>query len=595
MEIDDLERIVARAKFCQNSLRLRAAFPFGINSPCRAPGVGSKLMFGAAGVWKLARVLIGKAATFQLIFLIGSFAWAGPAQARKVALIIGNSTYANTASLTNPANDAQLVGDAARQAGFDVTMAADLSMATFQRTLRDFRLAADGAEVAMIYYAGHGIEGQGKNWLIPVDAKLQSDYDLPYEAINLDRLFEAVSGSQVRLIVLDACRNNPFGNSWKVGTRSVSGGLAALDIDEILVLFAAAPGQFATDGAQGNSPFATSLAKRLPQPGLAIQMLAGAVRDDVVAATGGKQRPFQNGSMGGTPVYLVKAQEGVAAPSQLIATAGAADPSFEDAIYWQGVSATNTVAGYQAYLNRFPNGIFASNAKSSVARLQTPAQVGAIVATRTVEAVAPAPEPKFFALVMPPPSTPIDPVATAAKETTSNFTNVVEPQVADDSQNYSRVSAQMGGLGTAPLPPIPGAPRFDREGYPHCKDEYKTFSATLQVVAAINRCTTLLDQYYQKDLTSFREAMIQHQVDISKIYKDKIGGRIEFSAASQKQFFDAMNEEHAASNPDGANFVEYREVEDEYKKDRTSMQDRYCFYTGCDGYTAPKFVPEGKK
>ncbi|HEY0598408.1 caspase family protein, partial [Sphingopyxis sp.] len=141
------------------------------------------------------------------------------AEARKVALVIGNSDYSNTSRLNNPANDIRIIAASAKQAGFDdVTVAADLAVNDFQKAMRDFRAKADGAEVAMVYYAGHGIEAQGKNWLIPTDAQLKSDLDLPYEAINLDRMMEAVSGAQIRMVVLDSCRNNPFGRSWRSGT-----------------------------------------------------------------------------------------------------------------------------------------------------------------------------------------------------------------------------------------------------------------------------------------------------------------------------------------------------------------------------------------
>lgn len=148
--------------------------------------------------------------TLTILFLLAP----SDAEARKVALVIGNGDYANTGRLVNPANDIKIIAASARQAGFDdVTIAADLAVNDFQKAMRDFRAKADGAEVAMVYYAGHGIEAQGKNWLIPTDAQLKSDLDLPYEAINLDRLMESVSGAQIRMVVLDSCRNNPFGRS----------------------------------------------------------------------------------------------------------------------------------------------------------------------------------------------------------------------------------------------------------------------------------------------------------------------------------------------------------------------------------------------
>lgn len=279
------------------------------------------------------------------------------AEARKVALIIGNSDYANTSHLVNPANDIKIVAASARQAGFDdVTLASDLAVNEFQKALRDFRAKADGAEVAMVYYAGHGIEAQGKNWLIPTDAQLKSDLDLPYEAINLDRMMESVSGAQVRMVVLDSCRNNPFGRSWRSGTRAVVTGLAGVEADDVLVIFAAGPGQTAADGTGANSPFATSLAKRLPQPDLPVQLLGGAIRDDVLAATAGQQRPFVSASITGTPVYLVPRP-------------GAANRPAMEELMWKGAVADNSIDAFKSYLAEFPSGKYAAQASAGVARL----------------------------------------------------------------------------------------------------------------------------------------------------------------------------------------------------------------------------------
>ena len=284
------------------------------------------------------------------------------AEARKVALVIGNSDYANTSRLANPVNDIRLIAASARQAGFDdVTVAADLSVNDFQKAMRDFRAKADGADVAMVYFAGHGIEAQGKNWLIPTDAQLKSDLDLPYEAINLDRLMESVSGAQIRMVILDSCRNNPFGRSWRSGTRAVVNGLAGVEADDVLVIFAAAPGQTAADGTSSNSPFATSLAKRLPQPDLPVQLLGGAIRDDVLGATGGSQRPFVSASITGTPVYLVPR----AAP---VASAPGDRTALEE-LLWKGALAENSVRAFSAYLAEFPAGRFAGQAGGNIDRL----------------------------------------------------------------------------------------------------------------------------------------------------------------------------------------------------------------------------------
>ncbi|WP_447756303.1 caspase family protein [Sphingopyxis fribergensis] len=318
--------------------------------------------------------------TLTALFLLAPSA----AEARKVALIIGNGDYANTSRLANPANDIKIIAASARQAGFDdVTVAADLAVNDFQKAMRDFRAKADGAEVAMVYYAGHGIEAQGKNWLIPTDAQLKSDLDLPYEAINLDRLMESVSGAQIRMVVLDSCRNNPFGRSWRSGTRAVENGLAGVEADDVLVIFAAAPGQTAADGTGGNSPFATSLAKRLPQPDVPVQLLGGLIRDDVLKATGGSQRPFVSASITGTPVYLVPRAAATSAP------AASGDRAAIEDLLWKGALTENSVRAFSAYLAEFPSGKFSAQAGDNIGRLlKNPA---AALPTPTAAAAAPAP------------------------------------------------------------------------------------------------------------------------------------------------------------------------------------------------------------
>lgn len=233
---------------------------------------------------------------------------AAPAQERgtRIALIIANANYAAAGRLTNPLHDAQMVAAAAQRAGFATTIVNDANLDAFQQALRAFGASANGAEAAMVYYAGHGIEGRGQNWLIPVDALLDNENTLALEAVSLDQVVAAIGGARWRIIVLDACRNNPFGRTWRSSTRAVTRGLAAVqDVDDMLVLYAAAPGQTATDGAGGNSPFALSLARRLVEPGLPIQLLGNNVRDDVLRSTNGAQRPFLSASMSARLYYLV--------------------------------------------------------------------------------------------------------------------------------------------------------------------------------------------------------------------------------------------------------------------------------------------------
>jgi uncharacterized caspase-like protein len=318
-----------------------------------------------------------------LTCLLGLMASAASAQQepRKVALIVANGNYASSGRLANPVSDGTLVASAARQAGFEtVTLAPNLNLADFQARLREFRERATGTQVAMIYYAGHGIERAGRNWLLPTDARLSSALDLPYEAIDLERVLEAVSGARIRIVVLDACRNNPFGRSWRGEARSLSRGLAGVDVDDILVIYAAAPGQTANDGTGPNSPFATSFAQRLVQPGLPVQLLGGAVRDDVLAATGGAQRPYVSASITGTPVYLLAPPTASAQPPSAVGSAlPSVDASTLDALAWQGAVRANTVESYQEYVRQFPQGRFAALARQNVAAAQRPkdSQVGA--------------------------------------------------------------------------------------------------------------------------------------------------------------------------------------------------------------------------
>ena len=199
---------------------------------------------------------MGKLMKAWAAFAVIVLALPSAATAQRVALVIANSDYENTSQLANPAGDAALVAGALREAGFDtVEIATDLDQSAFNAALRDFSELAEGADAALVYYAGHGIESGGRNWLLPVDAKLERERDMRFEAIDLENVVDSLFGAKLRIVVLDACRNNPFANRWEGESRSVARGLAPLEIDDMLVIYAAAPGAFAFDGAEGNSPF----------------------------------------------------------------------------------------------------------------------------------------------------------------------------------------------------------------------------------------------------------------------------------------------------------------------------------------------------
>jgi tetratricopeptide (TPR) repeat protein len=230
------------------------------------------------------------------------------AQEVRVALVIGNSAYQSATYLPNPRRDAQAVADALRLAGFQtVDLAVDLDHAAMMKALSSFRDRADNADWALIYFAGHGIEINGANYLIPVDAKLADDRDVQAETVPYEDLMSTVERAKVlRLIILDACRVNPFKDhlhgSFALLRGSGERGLAPPPQSEpgTLVVYSAKDGEVATDDANGiNSPFARAFVQEVKVPGREVRRLFDYVRDDVIDATNNRQEPFTYGSLPG--------------------------------------------------------------------------------------------------------------------------------------------------------------------------------------------------------------------------------------------------------------------------------------------------------
>ena len=233
---------------------------------------------------------------------------------KRVALVIGNSAYKSASSLPNTINDSNAIAKLFKSVGFDVVISrTDLGVVDFKRAVREFLFTADNADIAVVYYAGHGVEIAGSNYLVPVDAKLSRDYDVEDEAVALDRIIWSLkSVNRLRLILLDACRDNPFPVKLRSAgaTRAPSkGGLTKIeDVSaDTLVAYAAKAGSVSYDGDGVNSPYATALVKHLTEPGLDVRIALGRVRDEVLAMTGGRQEPFIYGSLGGATMPLVPA------------------------------------------------------------------------------------------------------------------------------------------------------------------------------------------------------------------------------------------------------------------------------------------------
>jgi uncharacterized caspase-like protein len=281
---------------------------------------------------------------------------------KRVALVVGNSAYENVVGLTNPAHDAAAITDMFKRAGFDVVDSKhDLRNAEMRRALREFTDKARDSDIAVIYYAGHGIEVNGVNYLVPVDAALERDTDAYDEAISLDRILQAIEpAKRLHLVILDACRNNPFLKKMTrtIASRSMDRGLIGIEPNgqNTLIAYAAKAGFTAMDGDGQNSPFALALLKHLTTPGLDLRRSLGLVRDDVLAATANKQEPYYTGSLGGEDMALV--------PAPPAPPPSAANPKSDVRGDYELAERVGTKEAWDSFVAAYPSGFYADLAKA---------------------------------------------------------------------------------------------------------------------------------------------------------------------------------------------------------------------------------------
>lgn len=308
-----------------------------------------------------------------------------PAQAsERLALVIGNSDYV-VQPLENPVRDAELMAGTLEDIGFDVTLQTNLTEREFLRAVisfgRDLRAAGDDA-VGLFFYAGHAIQADGENYLIPVDATLEDKLDLEIQAVEASTVMRSLesAGNALNLIFLDACRNNPFKGVSRSGTR----GLAKIDAPTgTLVAYSTAPGDVASDGSGRNSPYTKALAKAIREPGRPIELILKQVRIEVMERTGRNQVPWESSSLTGDFFFVPEA----AAP------AAAAEPEPAPAVpdqsveieYWKAIDAAGAEAGYQDYLGRYPDGLFAGLARSRLTAMEAQRRTNAESAARQAE------------------------------------------------------------------------------------------------------------------------------------------------------------------------------------------------------------------
>lgn len=215
---------------------------------------------------------------------------------RRTALLIGNAAYSEGGALRNPVNDATDMDAALRALGFQVTVLRDADLRTMQEGLEHFLRVLRQGGAGLFYFAGHGVQVQGENYLIPVRARINREQDIPYEAIPVGRILGGMedANNQLNLLILDACRDNPFARQWRSQTRGLAVTQAARGS---LVAYATAPGSVAMDGTGRNGLYTAALLRHLSTPGLSVERLFKKVRGQVVEATGGKQVPWESSSL----------------------------------------------------------------------------------------------------------------------------------------------------------------------------------------------------------------------------------------------------------------------------------------------------------
>ena len=303
---------------------------------------------------------------------------------RRVAFVVGNGAYKNVAQLPNPPVDAKAMASVLRNVGFEVVEGTNLTRDKMTERLLEFGKKAQGADVAVFFYAGHGIAIGGTNYLLPVDADIKSEMDVKLgAAINIDlTLDQTMSDAKVKLVFLDACRDNPFAAKIKSNsaTRSVSvqTGLAEMKSGEgTLIAFATGPGQTALDGQEGtNSPFTRALIAHITTPGVEIQQAMTEVRAQVNEETNKGQLPWGHTNLIGAvylnPAAMPAAGATAAAPSASAPAAVASASSGNDVEleFWRSVKESNKPEELNAYLTSYPNGQFKSLALARIASLE---------------------------------------------------------------------------------------------------------------------------------------------------------------------------------------------------------------------------------
>lgn len=339
-------------------------------------------------VWTLACMFV----------LVGpQLALAGPSAAdapavgseQRVALVIGNGKYRTTAPLQNPPNDARLIGETLASLGFQIVgdgPLLDADRATMERAIRTFGKKLRGGAVGLFYYAGHGVQVDGENFLVPVSASIEDPADVKYELISVGYVLDEMrnAGNRLNIVILDACRNNPFGAR---ALRGYTRGLAVMQAPAgTIISYATQPGATAADGSERNSPFSTALAASIRKSGIGVFETFNEVGLAVKSATGGQQQPWFDTSPIEGNFQFRPAAATVAAPTLASASrpAAVADASADERAFWESVRDSRSSAELKAYLTRYPRGTYVVLANARLESLR--AAPAALAAAAPAEA-----------------------------------------------------------------------------------------------------------------------------------------------------------------------------------------------------------------
>jgi hypothetical protein len=310
---------------------------------------------------------------FKLCFaIVISFALTHAHAAERIALVIGNAAYAE-APLYNPLNDAKAMGARLRQVGFEVVEVTDADLDTMQQAVMNFMNQVTSESTALVFYAGHGIQANGRNYLIPIDASLKSERALRFEALELNDILEELEEieAKINIVILDACRNNPFARRFRGGSR----GLAVVDAAQgTLIAYATAPGSVASDGHGDNGLYTQELLKALAQPNLQIEEVFKNVRREVAEQSGGEQIPWESSSLVGDFVFnqTINPIDGQtdSISTQIMPTAHPEDRTLKaDQLLWQAIADSSDPEAFEDYLVRYPDGVYAGIAKRQLTSL----------------------------------------------------------------------------------------------------------------------------------------------------------------------------------------------------------------------------------